>query len=72
MTSSVSPRAQCGTDESDIHDKPSSACLAIQYVLAKGAYAPFVRDHVVQAQYFKVRSPRATVVSEKFRPNWQL
>ena len=46
---------QCGTDESDKHDKPSSACLAVQYVVAMGAYAPFVRDHVIQAQYFKVR-----------------
>ncbi len=55
MTSLMLPHAQCGTDESDVHDKPSSACLAIQYVLAKGAYAPFLRDHVVQAQYFKVR-----------------
>ena len=48
---------QCGTDESDPYGKPSSACLAIQYLLGAGAYAPFVRDHIVQAQYFKV-SPK--------------
>ena len=46
---------QCGTDEADPSSKPSSACLAIQYLLGASAYAPYVRDHVVQAQYFKVR-----------------
>ena len=46
---------QCGTDERDPHEKPTSACLMIQYLVAKGAYLPYVRNHVVQAQYFKVR-----------------
>lgn len=48
----------CSTDESDPHGKPSSMCLAIQYLLGASAYAPYVRDHVVQAQYFKV-SPKS-------------
>mmetsp|Transcript_37671 Transcript_37671/g.83889 ORF Transcript_37671/g.83889 Transcript_37671/m.83889 type:complete len:332 (+) Transcript_37671:101-1096(+) len=31
----------------------SGACQTMQTLLAKGAYLPWVRDHVVQAQYFK-------------------
>lgn len=44
----------CGTDDDDPHDKPTSTCLMVQSLLAQGAYAPFVRDYIVQAQYFKV------------------
>ncbi len=32
----------------------ASACETMQTILGKGAYLPWVRDHVVQAQYFKV------------------
>ncbi len=28
-------------------------CHLMQQVLGEGAYLPFVRDHIVQAQYFK-------------------
>jgi len=31
----------------------AAACAAMQAALALGAYSPWVRDHVVQAQYFK-------------------
>ena len=34
---------------------PSAVCAAMQSVLGVGAYLPWVRDHIVQAQYFKVR-----------------
>lgn len=44
---------KCGTDEGDPSSKPSAVCLGIQYLLGTSAYAPYVRDHVVQAQYFK-------------------
>ena len=32
----------------------STACTAVQTLLGMGAYAPWVHDHVIQAQYFKV------------------
>jgi hypothetical protein len=31
------------------------ACGVMQVLLARGAYAPWVRSNVIQAQYFKVR-----------------
>ena len=34
---------------------PSTLCMAMQKVLGVGAYLPWVRDHIVQAQYFKAR-----------------
>jgi len=43
----------CGTDDDDPKDQPTSACLAVQAVVARGAYLPYLRDHLVQAQYFK-------------------
>ena len=33
---------------------PSLVCNAMQRLLGFGAYLPFIRDHLVQAQYFKV------------------
>ena len=30
-------------------------CRAMQSVVGWGAYLPFIRNHVIQAQYFKVR-----------------
>ena len=33
---------------------PSAACKTMQRLLGFGAYLPWVRDHIVQAQYFKV------------------
>lgn len=36
----------------------TSTCFLMQELLGHGAYLPYVRDHVVQAQYFKVRTPR--------------
>ncbi len=30
-------------------------CRAMQSVVGWGAYLPFIRSHVIQAQYFKVR-----------------
>lgn len=35
---------------------PSALCAAMQTVLGFGAYLPFIRDRLVQAQYFKVRA----------------
>lgn len=42
----------CSTDLSGAAAK---ACSAMQLLLARGAYAPWVRENIVQAQYFKVR-----------------
>lgn len=33
---------------------PSAACRTMQRLLGFGAYLPWVRNHIVQAQYFKV------------------
>ena len=33
---------------------PSALCKSMQHLLGFGAYLPWVRDHIVQAQYFKV------------------
>lgn len=33
---------------------PSALCSAMARMLGWGAYLPFIRDHLVQAQYFKV------------------
>ena len=33
---------------------PSTACRMVQRMLGLGAYLPWIRSHVVQAQYFKV------------------
>lgn len=33
---------------------PSLVCTAMQRLLGFGAYLPFIRDRLVQAQYFKV------------------
>lgn len=39
-------------------ERERTLCKLIETLLDKGAYAPFIRDHVVQAQYFKdVRDP---------------
>ena len=35
-------------------------CWSMQRLLGWGAYLPWVRSHVVQAQYFKVSYPRFT------------
>lgn len=53
----------CGTDDDDPKDQPTAACLAVQTVVAHGAYLPYLRDHVVQAQYFKVRGPLLSMPS---------
>ena len=39
---------------------PSAVCAAVQTALGFGAYLPFIRDHLVQAQYFKVSTTQAT------------
>ena len=46
----------CGTNDDDPEDQPTAMCLTMQALIARGAYLPVVRDHLVQAQYFKVRS----------------
>jgi palmitoyl-protein thioesterase len=33
---------------------PSVVCMAMQKLVGLGAYFPYIRDHLVQAQYFKV------------------
>ena len=33
---------------------PSTACKAVQRILGFGAYLPWIRSHIIQAQYFKV------------------
>jgi hypothetical protein len=38
----------------DAEQNGRSACETMQTILGRGAYLPWVRDHVVQAQYFKV------------------
>jgi hypothetical protein len=38
----------------DLTGAAAKACTAMQLLLARGAYAPWVRDNIVQAQYFKV------------------
>jgi palmitoyl-protein thioesterase len=43
----------CGTNEDDPGDEPSGMCLTIQRAVATGAYLPFIRDNLIQAQYFK-------------------
>ena len=47
----------CGTNDDDPGDQPTAMCLTVQSLIARSAYLPFVRDHLVQAQYFKVRLP---------------
>lgn len=32
---------------------PSTACKAVQRILGFGAYLPWIRSHIIQAQYFK-------------------
>lgn len=60
----ISPRQgiynlpNCGTDEDDPGDEPTRMCLTIQRAVAAGAYLPFIRTNLVQAQYFKVRIAR--------------
>jgi hypothetical protein len=39
----------------DLTGAAAKACTAMQLLLARGAYAPWVRENIVQAQYFKVR-----------------
>ena len=39
---------------------PSAPCKMVQRLLGFGAYLPWIRSHVVQAQYFKVSLSRAT------------
>ena len=41
----------CSTDLTGV---AATACSAMQVLLARGAYAPWVRENIVQAQYFKV------------------
>lgn len=41
----------CSTD---LTGAAARACSAMQLLLARGAYAPWIRDNIVQAQYFKV------------------
>lgn len=43
----------CDTDADDKDAKPSSVCLMIESMITRAAYAPFLREHVVQAQFFK-------------------
>jgi palmitoyl-protein thioesterase len=43
----------CQTDEDDPRDKPTAMCLTVQRLVAAGAYLPFIRDQLIQAQYFK-------------------
>jgi hypothetical protein len=45
----------CATDLTGV---AATACTAMQVLLARGAYAPWVRENLVQAQYFKVRVDR--------------
>ncbi len=45
----------CGTNDDDPEDQPTAMCLTMQALIARGAYLPVVRDHLVQAQFFKVR-----------------
>ena len=33
---------------------PSTACKVVQRLLGFGAYLPWIRSHIIQAQYFKV------------------
>lgn len=40
----------CSTDLTGV---AATACSAMQVLLARGAYAPWVRENLVQAQYFK-------------------
>ena len=49
-------------DNPSFNNTPTYACRATQYVLGWGAYLPFIRTHVIQAQYFKAR-PRTAVPS---------
>jgi palmitoyl-protein thioesterase len=37
----------------DLTGAAAKACTAMQLLLARGAYAPWVRENIVQAQYFK-------------------
>eukprot|EP00882_Tetradesmus_deserticola_P001826 GHRQ01001959.1.p1 GENE.GHRQ01001959.1~~GHRQ01001959.1.p1 ORF type:complete len:335 (+),score=139.67 GHRQ01001959.1:114-1118(+) len=37
----------------DLTGAAARACTAMQLLLARGAYAPWVRENIVQAQYFK-------------------
>jgi hypothetical protein len=47
-------------DNPSFNNTPTYACRAMQYVLGWGAYLPFIRTHVIQAQYFKARPRIAT------------
>ncbi len=49
-------------DNPSFNNTPTYACRATQYVLGWGAYLPFIRTHVIQAQYFKAR-PRTAAPS---------
>lgn len=40
--------------EPSVNATPVSICKAMQVALAYGAYLPWVRESIVQAQYFKV------------------
>jgi hypothetical protein len=42
---------------------PSAVCAAMQSVLGFGAYLPWIRDHIVQAQYFKARCAYCPVLA---------
>jgi len=44
---------------------PSTACRMVQRMLGLGAYLPWIRSNVVQAQYFKVTTHKQ-VLSKKF------
>jgi palmitoyl-protein thioesterase len=47
----VSNTPGCSTDLKGV---AATACSAMQVLLGRGAYAPWVRENLVQAQYFKV------------------
>ena len=42
------------THSAQLDNSSWSACEWMRSLVSMGAYLPFVRDHVVQAQYFKV------------------
>jgi hypothetical protein len=40
--------------EPSVNATPTSVCRAMQTALAYGAYLPWIRSNIIQAQYFKV------------------
>jgi hypothetical protein len=58
--------------EPSVNATPTSVCKAMQEALAYGAYLPWIRDNIIQAQYFKVRLRWVAVSKESTKKHFAM